>query len=331
MIFVLPEVMFSASKPQWKMTSAWYLFTYVKTAIYLGVFYINYSVIIPRTLLASRRRIWGFILWNVVIIGVALVLQYTAQYWILWGGDDAFRHRGTHPNLRFMSFVVRDFGMMVLTLGLSAALRFGEKWRTMQQHHEQLMASQREEELQSLKSQLNPHFLFNTLNTIYALIEVSPEQAQEAVHELSALLRYVLYENPATVRLSREIGFVKNYITLMEIRIGSGAVKAVFDPGPDPEVPPLLFISLVENALKHGNTGVKDEPVEISISADANGSVMCVTRNHFQPKSASSKSKGGGIGIANLRRRLDIIYGEKASLVTDIEGNVYTAILTINA
>lgn len=327
-IFVLPEVLFRASKSHWKVNEGWYFFTYFKTAVYLAVFYLNYFVVANRTLLGPRRRIWLFIGFNLIIIVAALACLYGVQYWSMSENDTPRYLRGNHTRLRFLSFVLRDFAMIALTIGLSTALRLGERWSTLQQRHEQMLASQKSEELQNLKSQLNPHFLFNTLNTIYALIAISPEKAQQAVHELSALLRYVLYENPITVPLSREIGFLKNYIALMEMRLRGDAVRVHFDAGPDPEVAPLVFIVLVENAFKHGNTGSDAHPIEISVTANSEGDIECVTRNHFIAKENSDPDKGG-IGVANLRRRLQLLYGDRASLSTSVDGDVYTAVLCI--
>ena len=112
-----------------------------------------------------------------------------------------------------------------------------------------------EAELQNLKSQLNPHFLFNTLNNIYSLIAFSPEKAQEAVHDLSRLLRYVLYESSQPfVSLEKDFDFLRNYVELMRIRLPKHVeLKTnIVASSPGTLIAPLLFISLVENAFKHG-------------------------------------------------------------------------------
>lgn len=93
--------------------------------------------------------------------------------------------------------MLRDLAMCVLTIALSVAMKLSDYWVRLSARHKEMQAEQHREELANLKSQLNPHFLFNTLNSIYALIAISPDKAQNAVHELSRLLRYVLYENYA--------------------------------------------------------------------------------------------------------------------------------------
>ena len=109
--------------------------------------------------------------------------------------------------------------MLTLTLALAVALRLSVKWKDLQQQRRELISNQRAVELDNLKSQLNPHFLFNTLNTIYVLIAVAPDKAQGAVHRLSGLLRYMLYEDTANVMLSQEADFIENYVSLMRLRL----------------------------------------------------------------------------------------------------------------
>ena len=227
------------------------------------------------------------------------------------------------------SALIRDSVMVVLTIALSVALRLGDKWLTLERRRRDMLAEQRETELSNLKSQLNPHFLFNTLNTIYALVEIDPDEARKAIHELSQLLRYVLYETPAEVSLERETEFTVNYISLMELRLGPGHVVSHIDIGSmaDTSVPPLIFIPLVENAFKHGNTGHTDSVIEIDIKA-ADGQIVCRTVNSFDPHTVLDRRSG--IGIANLRRRMHLIYGRDASLTTTIDTERYTSTLTLS-
>ncbi len=365
MLFVLPEIIFNYTRPPWKSAPVETVWVYVKAAVYVGVFYVDYYFILNHTILSPRRRIWQFLGWNVLLIIGTLILLYCLQALAsgvgpghmtdgLFGPDpmpNGFRpprnpqagpqggpQGGMNPStMRAVSFFTRESVMLVLIIALSVALRLGEKWSSIEKRHEQMLASQKTEELASLKSQLNPHFMFNTLNTIYALIAISPFKAQEAVLQLSTLLRYVLYENPARVKLNQEINFAKSYIALMEMRMGSNPISATFSEGPvtNVEVAPLLFISLIENAFKHGVTGDHDQPIEIAITANSDGEVVCRTSNYFLPKSTltsdevEAEKPKGGIGIVNLKRRLQLIYGSAASLETRTEGDKYIAILTI--
>ncbi len=340
MLFVLPELLFSYTLPQWKTTPQATFCMYFKPAMFAAIFYLNYFFIMPHTISMSKHKVLWFIGWNALIILTTLILFYIVQdianeslqaLGYRMGKRRAPRHGRMFEFMRYASFWLRDTGIIIMTIALAVALKLGENWALISQRHQEMMASQRTEELESLKTQLNPHFLFNSLNTVYALIQVSPDDAQQAVHQLSNMLRYVLYENPQQVALSKEIDFARNYISLMEMRIGTGRVTFKSDEQSTTEttVPPLIFITLIENAFKHGNTGNTDHKIEISICSLADGSVVCSTANHFVKRPDSSPKPDGGIGISNLRRRLQLIYGKNASLVTAADGDVYHATLTI--
>ncbi|MDE6653841.1 MAG: sensor histidine kinase [Muribaculaceae bacterium] len=334
MLFFLPELMLNYASPH--RMSTWAKMMYLKSAVFVAFFYINYYQIIPRTLFRQRQNYVAFVGWNVLLIALYIAVYYHVLPHIIW--DDSRRHFRPQPEhlklIKLWSHILRDLAMIILTIALSAFMRFAEKWSAIERHHQALLASQREDELQSLKSQLNPHFLFNTLNTIYSLIEVSPTEAQAAVHRLSRLLRHVLYENSTHSTLRQEISFAESYISLMEMRLGKDAIRADFSKVSDPEisVPPLLFVTLIENAFKHGNTGHKDQPIEITISSDSEGNITCHTFNHFVPKETGEKSATGkgGIGLANLRRRLVLLYGDRARLTTEVDGDTYAATLRIS-
>ncbi|MDE6467307.1 MAG: sensor histidine kinase, partial [Muribaculaceae bacterium] len=183
-------------------------------------------------------------------------------------------------------------------------------------------------ELAQLKSQLNPHFLFNTLNTIYALVDVSPEDAKRAVHHLSGLLRYMLYEDVAEVKLSQETDFIENYVSLMRMRLAGRDVKVEIslDGHGDAPVPPLLFIPLIENAFKYGTEDSSEVPVEIRIAVERER-VICTTANSFTEH--ESTRKDSGIGLANLRRRLHLLYGSSAGFSTEVKNNIFHTHLSI--
>ncbi len=333
-IFVLPELVMAIAMPH-RHSFAFYPGFYVKTLIYIAVFYLNYYIVIDNTLVkdVGRRNIVRFILFNIAIIVVGLVLSYIISRYLF---PSSRRHASVHEPydkirmLKLMSFMMRDMVMLVLTIGLAVALRLSAKWSDIERQRQQMLAEQRSSELDNLKSQLNPHFLFNTLNTIYALVDISPDDAKKAVHRLSGLLRYMLYEDVKAVRLRQEADFIENYLSLMKLRIADRPLQADIDLGgnDEAEVPPLLFIPLVENALKYGNTANDNHPIYISLRAEQ-GSVNCTTVNSFLPVENLKDNKASGIGLANLRRRLLLIYGNKASFQTTVQGNIYKASLTI--
>ncbi len=150
-------------------------------------------------------------------------------------------------------------------------MRLSTRWADVQLQKQKLISAQNAMELDSLRRQLNPHFLFNTLNTIYALIDIDSDTAKEAVHKLSGMLRQMLYENEPAVALSREAELLTNYTELMRLRMGSGEknleVVIDIDSGKDAEVPSLLFIPLIENAFKYGLQARPQHPIRIRLAA----------------------------------------------------------------
>ena len=181
---------------------------------------------------------------------------------------------------------------------------------------------------------LNPHFLLNTLNNIYALIAFDTDKAQMAVQELSRLLRHVLYDNQQNfVPLAKEIDFIRNYIALMRIRLSSNVtVETRFDIRPDTptEIAPMIFISLIENAFKHGISPTEPSYIRIYFSESAD-SVCCEIANSYHPKNEADKS-GSGIGLEQVRKRLELTYPGRYEWQHSVseDEKEYKSILVIN-
>lgn len=166
-----------------------------------------------------------------------------------------------------------------------------------------------EAELRNLRSQINPHFLLNTLNNIYALTAIDTTRAQNAIQQLSKMMRHMLYDNQESeVVLQNEIQFLDNYVNLMRIRLSQN-VDVTFEKDvedPYAKVAPLLFISLIENAFKHGVSPT--EPSFIHIKMNQKGRDLCFAiENSNHPKTSQDRS-GHGIGLQQVQRRLDLSY-----------------------
>lgn len=327
---ILPEVLFRMSWTGAGHSFGWGV--YAKSGVMIAVFYVNYFVLVPRYLV-RRHSWWRFLVLNLLLIVAMSVLMYMIGR---WGAPEHGHHGRRHHRdewqmmVRSASFMLRDAGMLLLTASLAVALRLPAKLHELEQRQQQLVAAQRESELDGLRSQLNPHFLFNTLNSIYALIAIEPGRAQEAVHQLSGMLRYVVYENPERVDLRLEVDFLTNYIELMRLRMPDRPVVFTARISADaPQVPPLLFVTPVENAFKYGAGAPPSRSIEITLTATAE-QVSCVTVNGFSADARSDRG-AGGIGLANLRRRLELIYGDRATLTAGARGDTFRTTLTIDA
>lgn len=292
---------------------------------YFIVFYINYLYLIPKLLL--KEKINYFLILNTILVIIA-----TLSVHFMWNKYT------TPPPKRFMGpppyyFYLRDFIMMIFVTGLSVAVRLSMRWRTL---NERLIVSEKQKtdaELKNLKNQMNPHFLLNTLNNIYALTTFDTEKAQNAIMELSHLLRYMLYENQTdVVPLKKEFNFIKDYVSLMRIRLTDDVkvdMKLSEEPGSSISIAPFLFISLIENVFKHGISPTENSFIIISILGKADGKVECNIRNSNYPKSESDKS-GSGIGLEQVQKRLDLMYHGRYQWEKEVKDNVYSSILIIN-
>ena len=185
-----------------------------------------------------------------------------------------------------------------------------------------------EQQLEYLRYQINPHFFMNTLNNIHALVDIDPERAKDTILELSKMMRFVLYEgNRQTVPLTRELEFLSHYVALMQLRYTDKVSITVDKPQevPDREVPPLLLITFVENAFKHGVS--YKHPSFINISIAVSGETL--TFSCRNSKAEMPNQEKGGVGLQNVKQRLNLIYENNYTLKIDDKTDVYNVELTI--
>ena len=187
-----------------------------------------------------------------------------------------------------------------------------------------------ERQLQYLKYQVNPHFFMNTLNNIHALVDIDPERAKASIVELSKLMRYVLYEgNNRLTPLSREVQFLRNYVQLMSMRY-TGNVSISLDVPevlPDSMLPPLLLVIFVENAFKHGISYRTKSFVEISLQP--HGDRLLFSCRNSRPEIKHDENMKGGVGLSNVRRRLDLLFPGNYTLDIKEQEDTYTVHLDI--
>ncbi len=292
---------------------------------FMFIFYANYRFLISQFLFTKRTS--EFLLINLLFIILTIIFVHLLMQLL---PDPRPPHRPGPPDFEIIKFFLGNAMLYMLVAGLSVAIKMTENWYQMESMRREVEQSRIEAELMNLKSQLNPHFLFNTLNNIYALIAFDSVKAQEAVHDLSRLLRYVLYDSNAPfVTMSREMDFIQNYVDLMKIRMPLSAhVNMELSVDSNLQIAPLLFISLIENAFKHGISNREPSYISIRIKSDEKG-VDCYIENSYFPKDEQDKS-GSGIGLTNLQKRLELIYPGKYLFFYERKDDIYITNLYLN-
>lgn len=220
---------------------------------------------------------------------------------------------------------------MVIIIGIYAILiRFMISWFESQKLKDELVNQQQASELALMRSQVNPHFLFNTLNNIYSLVYRKSEQAPEAVMKLSSIMRYMLYDSASqTVPLEKEIEYLNSFIELQNLRIKhSDFVSLKIDGKIEGQsIAPMLLISFVENAYKHSSK-IHLPGILIHLSA-SNGTINFEVMNYLKRAGSANDEPSGGISLGTIRRRLELIYPGKHKLSISTENEVFKINLEI--
>ena len=283
-------------------------------------FYSNTSLLIPNLL--GKKKILLYILsvlgFIVVIVFVDLLVQY-------------FFH-ADYPNRNFIYHNTVSGALMssLLVLGISSGWKITSEWYRNERLKKEMENEKLASELAFLKSQVNPHFLFNSLNSIYALANKNSPQTADAVIKLSDLMRYMLYDSTGNyVELDKEVEYLNNYINLQKLRV-DGKVDISFDMQGDlnnKRIAPLLLIPFVENAFKHGISYQNDSSVHVNMKANGKNMSFIVenTLNRHKP----DVERASGIGLKNVKRRLELLYPGKHKLTINESNGKYIAELNI--
>lgn len=231
------------------------------------------------------------------------------------------------PIVQFLN----TFFISLLIAGFNTAIAVTNKWVLEEQARKEAEKEHIQSELAFLQNQVSPHFFMNTLNNIHALVEADKVLAQDAILKLSELMRYLLYESGrGTTTLKKEIDFLKSYVNLMQLKVDE-CVKVTFDTPAsiiNVNLPPLLFISFIENAFKHGVT--YREPSYMFFRLTQNGdNIVFESVNSVPAFKKNVLHQHGGIGLENIRKRLDLLYGERYNLTIESSEEEFRVKLTI--
>jgi LytS/YehU family sensor histidine kinase len=203
-------------------------------------------------------------------------------------------------------------------VAIAFAIKIAEKWKIDQEEKHKLEKLNLQTELKLLKAQLHPHFLFNTMNNLYALSLEESAKTSEGIAKISDLLRSVLYEcNEAEIELEKEIKLIENYIDLEKMRYGS-RLKLNFEAGGQfrgLKIAPMLLFTFVENCFKHGSSKDPANPwINIKITATGEGLALFAENSKPVKLAKRNENNASGIGLKNVKKRLDIIYGGRHML-----------------
>ena len=219
--------------------------------------------------------------------------------------------------------------MAVLFIGVGVGAFFYFDSRRKERRMKELEAENTKQQLESLRYQINPHFLMNTLNNIHALVDIDPEKAKESIEEFSKMMRILLYEGDApTIPLGKELDFIEHFISLMRLRYPEDAVRIeTFFPEDrsGAAVPPLVMASFVENAFKHGISYSTASFIRIRVEQQ-DGKVIFHCSNSLHP---SESDELHGIGLENIRKRLSLLYGNTFTLSTNADEGRYDVLMAI--
>lgn len=262
-----------------------------------------------------------------ILVVVALILCASYSKYELFSYFDL--HKGKHKMPPFHAFMYFDFLSNLLPVVFAMAIRYAQRNFSLEIAQKEVKAQKLQADLTQLKYQLQPHFFFNALNNIYSLIAFDPKKAQESVHSLSKLMRHFMQNSDQKqISLAEEVDFLQQYISLMQLRLTDKTTVRVDFPKqlPPLTIAPLLFISLVENAFKHGVSATEVTELSFSLRVEEN-KVIFRSENTIIPKQESLYNSG--IGIDNLKKRLRLLYPEKHQYTVEERDGKYIAQLTI--
>ena len=286
-----------------------------KIAPYFIIFLVNTTILAPRLLL--RNRYW---LYSILLLAMLFAIFGTIEIgdFQYWQENAILRDKASFTDLEWYWNVL----LGVFMAGANSMIKL--YYRTLETERRMTMLEKQniETEMQYLKYQINPHFLMNTLNNIHAMIDFDTELAKQSVMELSHMLRHVLYDSSgSTTSLDKEVEFLHSYIELMRIRYIDDVEIKINTPNINTcrnvAMPPLLLIVLVENAFKHGISYNKHSYININIAVDKD-SLTCVVANS---RHTAHTTEHSGIGLNNITKRLDLLFGKNYTLTTDSSSN----------
>ena len=294
------------------------LFYTTKFLFWIILFYLNAYFLVPQLLYKRRKIIYGFLLLLILLSLSLIELLY-------------FSIAGVPARLRVDGFFMFNVFPFLFTLVCSTAYQMYLDRRDTDKKQKEKETENLKTELSFLRSQMSPHFMFNVLNNMVLLARKRSDLLEPSLIKLSYMMRYFLYESDEEkVSLGKEMEYLQSYIDLQEQRFGKNLSLSVsMNRDSDYQIAPMLLIPFVENAFKHGVGMVTNAIIDISLNAK--DSELCFNvANKYSKGHEQTKDKTTGIGLANMQRRLDLLYGRNHTLQITRNDGWFKASLQLN-
>ena len=288
------------------------------------VTYSNYFILLPRYL--RHQKTWKYLIEFIIPFTILIFTRVYVQRFVMESFDIHERYYYTTFYIVQLSF---DTLLITIFVGM---LRFATGWFELEARRKQMENDKLMNELKFLKAQINPHFLFNTLNNLYYLAYSQSPNTTEVIAKLSQMMRYMIYDsNHQQVLLTKEIEYMKNYISLERLRLNNEVpIDFVLEGEAENKlITPLIFITFLENAFKHGVSANNPASwVKINIKMEGNECIYTVENSKL--KSVVENKEKSGIGLQNMKRRLELSYPGRYTLKTDDQTDRYFVQLNLS-
>lgn len=316
-------VMLATSIPSMGFVQA-LLTDFINVGFFAGISYFNYFYLFPKYL--KDRNLW----WHFgALVVISLLITPIKTIFLFFFSSGNIELQSHYLNDQFFIFISTFFAGTSTTI-----YKVMNDWLIQQRDKKELESQTLQSELKFLKSQINPHFLFNTLNSLYALTLKKSDLAPEIVLKLSEMMRYMLYEcNEKEVPLQKEINYMQNYLELEKLRHGAKMLINLKVNGEvsDQKISPLILIPFIENSFKHGiNNQITQGFVNLELNIFDNDLQMILENSKSPSLPKIGDKRSGGIGLVNVRRRMAILYPDHHHLEIKESPNTYKIELNLN-
>jgi len=305
---------------------------------FLVIFLVNVYILVPRLLLKKKYRQY-FVLVSALVVLVTALNIFAPVVLPPQRGfvPEDFPERlgppllnglpGKPPIMAFADNLI----ICILLIGAGTTVKLMSKWLNEEQLRKDAEKEQLKTSLALLRHQVSPHFFMNTLNNIHALVEIDSAKAQDAIERLSTLMRYLLYDSAqSTIELKKELEFINSFVSLMQLRHSDEVDVKIRIPDQIPEIkiPPMLFISLLENAFKHGVSYPLKSYIYLEMQIHEN-SLVCTIKNSKHKTVVTQFNEYSGIGLANIKKSLNLLYEQDYKLEISDQEHEFEVNLTI--